>query len=252
VAWHIQRDHEFRETKNIIMIEDKLVDIEYVMRWITFDCFGTLIDWRSGFFDLLSPIGGDRTEELVRAYHKFERQLERDRPHMPYRNVLKEGISRAAEVMGLSISNVQKETLAKGWGTQKVFPDVEPALAGLRADGWKLAVLTNCDANLFLQTERSFLRPFDLVVTAEEVADYKPSLAHFNHFWRVSGAEKRDWIHVACSWYHDVKPARGMGVRCIWLDRDRTGEDPTMASMRIESAAALQDAVRQLALTGNH
>lgn len=187
--------------------------------------------------------------ELVRAYHRFERLLVFERPHLPYRIVLMEGVSRAAQVMGIPINSEQRGALVKGWGTQQVFPDVEDTLSGLRADGWKLAILTNCDADLFLQTERRFRQPFDLIVTAEQVADYKPSLAHFNHFWRVSGVEKRDWIHVACSWYHDVKPAREMGVRCIWLDRDKTGEDQAMAAVRIEDASGLLDAVRKMTPT---
>jgi 2-haloacid dehalogenase len=216
------------------------------MRWITFDCFGTLVDWRTGFDALLRPIAGERTAELIRAYHKFERLLELERPHISYRAVLMEGLSRASENMGLSLTNEQKEVLAKGWGMQPIFPDVEPALAALRADGWKLGVLTNCDLDLLFESQRKFLQPFDRIVSVEHVADYKPSLAHFNRFWRNSGVDKRDWIHVANSWYHDVKPAREMGVQCIWLDRDNSGENPAMASIRIENASGLHEAVRLL------
>jgi len=167
------------------------------MRWITFDCYGTLVDWHTGFLEILRPFAAERTENLIRAYHKFERLLERQRPHLSYGTVLREGIFRAAANIGLSISDEQKESLVKGWGAQPVFPDVEPALAALRADGWKLAVLTNCDTSLFSQTQRRFSQPFDLVVTAEQAADYKPSLAHFNYFWRASGVEKKNWIHAA-------------------------------------------------------
>jgi 2-haloacid dehalogenase len=219
------------------------------MRWITFDCFGTLVDWRTGFSSILRPVAGDRTEALIRAYHEFERRLERERPHLAYRTVLKEGVARAAANIGLSLGDDQRESLVSGWGSQPVFPDVEPALSALRDDGWKLAALTNCDIDLFTQTQRSFLQPFDLVVTAEHVSDYKPSLAHFNRFWRQSGVEKRDWIHAACSWYHDVKPAREMGIRCIWIDRDRTGENPATATVRIENASELPGAVRRLAVS---
>jgi 2-haloacid dehalogenase len=215
-------------------------------RWITFDCFGTLVDWHTGFASILRPVAGERTAELIRAYHEFEKPLEQERPHRLYRDVLQEGVARAAAKIGLPLSEAQKEALPQRWGTQPVFPDVEPALAALRADGWKLAVLTNCDLDLFAQTQRSFRQPFDLVVTAEQVGDYKPSLAHFRYFLRESGVGKNNWLHAAGSWYHDIAPAREMGISRIWVDRDQTGDDPGAASLRIGSAQELPAAVRQL------
>jgi 2-haloacid dehalogenase len=127
-----------------------------------------------------------------------------------------------------------------------VFGDVEPMLAGLRADGCRLAVLTNCDEDLFAGTRRVFREPFDLVVTAERVADYKPSLAHFRYFSRVSGVRDGEWAHVANSWYHDMAPARALGLPRIWLDRDDTGEDPAGVSARVRSAASVRDALARL------
>lgn len=215
-------------------------------KWITFDCFGTLVDWHSGFADILRPVAGERTADLIAAYHEFERVLEQESPHRLYREVLKEGVARAAAKIGLPLSDAQKESLPRRWGVQRVFADVEPALAALRAADWKLAVLTNCDVDLFAQTQRGFRRPFDLVVTAEQVKDYKPSLEHFRYFSRVSGVDKTNWIHAACSWYHDIAPARELGLRCIWVDRDRTGQDPASASLRIELVAELPAAVQRL------
>jgi 2-haloacid dehalogenase len=160
--------------------------------------------------------------------------------------VLRQGVARAAREIGLPVDEREVDALPANWGTQPVFADVEPALAELRAAGWKLAVLTNCDRALFAQTQRGFRQPFDLVVTAEEVKDYKPSVAHFRHFWRVSGVARKDWVHAACSFYHDIGPAREMGVPRIWVDRDRTGEDPSAATARIENLAALPATVAQL------
>lgn len=215
-------------------------------RWLTFDCFGTLVDWHTGFAAILRPLAGARTAELVAAYHEFERPLEQERPHRLYANVLREGVARAAAKIGLAVAPGAVDALPANWGTQPVFADVEPALAALRADGWKLAVLTNCDRALFAQTQRAFRQPFDLVVTAEEVKDYKPSLAHFRHFWRVSGVARENWIHAACSFYHDIGPAREMGIARIWVDRDRTGEDPAAATARITGLAELPAAVARL------
>ncbi|MPZ16649.1 MAG: HAD hydrolase-like protein [Luteitalea sp.] len=215
-------------------------------KWITFDCFGTLVDWRTGFATILRPLAGERTDALITAYHELERQLEQERPHRLYRDVLETGLARAAARIGLRLTGAQAEALSAGWDRQPVFADVEPALSNLRAAGWKLAVLTNCDVDLFDLTQGSFQQPFDLVVTAEQVKDYKPSLAHFLYFWRASGVKRRDWVHVACSWYHDIQPSREMDVRRIWVDRDRTGDDPTAATLRLEDVRALPEAVESV------
>lgn len=208
-------------------------------RWITFDCFGTLVDWHTGFANILRPLAGERVGELIAAYHRYERPLEQERPHRLYAAVLCEGVARAAREIGLAVAPAALDALPANWGSQPVFADVEPALAELRAAGWKLAVLTNCDRALFAQTQRGFRQSFDLVVTAEDVKDYKPSLAHFRHFWRASGVERENWIHAACSFYHDIGPAREMDIARIWVDRDRTGENPAAATARIESLADL-------------
>jgi len=127
-----------------------------------------------------------------------------------------------------------------------VFEDVEPMLAALRADGYRLAILTNCDEDLFGETQGAFRAPFDLVVTAERVRDYKPSPTHFHHFRRASGARPGEWVHVANSWFHDITPARELGIPRVWLDRDDTGQDPADACARVRSAADVPDAVRRL------
>lgn len=212
-------------------------------RWITFDCFGTLVDWHSGFDAILRPLAGERTPELIAAYHGFERELEAERPHRLYRDVLQQGVLRAAESIGLSVTPAQAATLPGRWDTMPVFADTEPALVALRAAGWKLAVLTNCDRDLFARTQQCFRQPFDLVVTAEDVRDYKPALTHFRHFWRVSGVGQGNWVHAACSFFHDIAPAREMGIPRIWVDRERTGEDPGAATRRIAALAELSDAV---------
>ena len=123
---------------------------------------------------------------------------------------------------------------------------VEPELAALRAAGYRLAVLTNCDNNLFAQTQKSFRQPFDLVVTAEDAKDYKPAPVHFRRFFRVSGVDLDDWVHVACSFFHDIGPAKELGVKRIWVDRDQTGEDPAWVTARLPDARGLAATVEGL------
>lgn len=215
-------------------------------RWITFDCFGTLVDWNRGFEAILRPLFGKRTAEMIREYHGFERQLEKEKPHQLYKDVLAGGLKLAAEKLRIALNDAEARALPQAWGKMTVFPDVEEMLAELRTMGCKLAVLTNCDDDLFAQTQRNFQKPFDLVITAEQVRDYKPSLAHFRRFAEVTGASPHDWVHVACSWYHDIAPAREMGIPRVWLDRDKTGDDAGAATVRVEMSAEVPNAIQRI------
>jgi 2-haloacid dehalogenase len=124
-------------------------------------------------------------------------------------------------------------------------------LAELRSFGCRLAVLTNCDEDLFAPVHRKFQQPFDLVITAERVRDYKPALTHFRTFQEMTGVLPMDWVHVACSWVHDIAPARELGIRSIWLDRDRTGHNPAAATARIENADQLPAVIKHLLSSHN-
>ena len=219
---------------------------EHAVRWITFDCFGTLVDWNSGFDAILRPIAAEKTSALIEAYHRFERVLESESPHKLYREVLTTGLVSAAGEIGVRLSESQARALPDQWGALPVFSDVEPMLAGLRAEGYRLGVLTNCDDDLFALTERNFILPFDLVVTAQRVRDYKPSISHFRFFARSTGARKENWIHVARSWHHDISPARELDLPRIWVDRDNTGEDASAASVRVTSAVEISVAIASL------
>jgi 2-haloacid dehalogenase len=216
------------------------------MRWITFDCFGTLVDWSAGFDALLRPIAEDRTSDLIDAYHRYERVLEAESPHRLYKDVLATGLARAAEEVGVRLTEAQARVLPDRWGTLPVFPDVEPMLAGLRAKGCRLGVLTNCDDDLFAQTQKSFLLPFDEVVTAERVRDYKPSLSHFRFFARSTGAGPGTWIHVARSWHHDIVPARQLDLPRVWVNREHAADDPSAASIIVTSADEVVAAIVSL------
>ena len=131
----------------------------------------------------------------------------------------------------------------------RLFDDVEAMLAALRSHGFRLAVLTNCHDRVFEPIHRRFAKPFDLFVTADRVRGYKPCRWHFRAFELVTRVARRDWVHVGCSVYHDVAPAEALGIKGVWLDRHRTGEDPTAVSAHVRSAREAVDAVVGLALT---
>ena len=212
-------------------------------RWVTFDCYGTLIDWQTGLTDILKSLVGDRAPDVVRAYHDQERSVEREQPHRPYRDVLVTSLVRAAAAVGVRLSDAQGRELPQSWGALRPFDDAEALLAELRRKGWRVAVLTNCDDDLFEMTHRAFRSPFDLFVTAERIRSYKPDLWHFRAFELLTRVDRCNWVHVACSWYHDIVPARTFGVTRVWLDRERTGNDSKAASAHVHTAA---DVVRAI------
>ena len=100
-------------------------------RWITFDCFGTLIDWHAGYRAILAPIAGQRTDALIGAYHGLERTLETERPHRLYREVLTEGLAQAARQIGLELPPVEADAVARKWGELPWYDDVSRALSEL-------------------------------------------------------------------------------------------------------------------------
>jgi 2-haloacid dehalogenase len=216
-------------------------------RWVTFDCFGTLVDWQAWFAEVLGPLAGHIAGDVIRAYHARERVVERDYPHRMYKDVLVTALERATAERGVRLSPHDARTiLTAGWASMRLFEDVEAMLAELRANGCRLAVLTNCDEDLFAITHRLFKVPFDLVLTAERIRGYKPERWHFSGFEKLTRVVRPNWVHVANSWYHDIAPARTLGVRHVWLDRDRTGEDGGSVTLRVQSALEVPSTIRRL------
>lgn len=214
-------------------------------RWLTFDCFGTLVSWQRGFPQILGEIAGARADELAAAYHLFEAELEAQ-AYRPYREILTAGVRAAAERIGLPISQEDAAVLVRRWDTQPIWGDVGESLATLQRQGWKLAALTNCDRDLFARTQATLPVAFDLVVTAQDTHSYKPALGHFHRFKERTGASPDRRLHVACSWFHDIEPAARMGVSSIWIDRDHTGDDPSIAAAVLPDLRELPTVVERL------
>jgi 2-haloacid dehalogenase len=206
-------------------------------RWVSFDCFGTLVNWRTAFASALTPLAGDRVWDVVRAYHVHERLIERAKPHRGYKDVVAMALVRAAADCGVPLSDEDGQTLVRAWASMRPFGDVEDMLGALRGKGYRLAVLTNCDDDLFEITHRTFATPFELFVTSERVRGYKPAVWHFRAFEQLTGVRRGDWVHVASSWYHDIVPTHELGIRSVWLDREQTGEDASVASAYVRRAA---------------
>lgn len=216
-------------------------------RWLTFDCFGTLIDWRHGIQttgELLFPGHG---QQFLDAYIELEAEVESDMSFKRYRAVLTETTRRAARQLAVELKPDDATALVSTIPYWPPFADVGPALAELRKEGWKFALLTNCDRDIIALTQRRLPAAFDAVVTAEDVSAYKPNPAHFRLFQSTFGSSATAWIHVAQSYFHDIKPARDLGITRIWVNRQGERDDPSLADAVIAGLAGLPEAVGALA-----
>src|SRR5260370_31407932 len=173
-------------------------------RWLTFDCFGTLVDWRHGIGTTGELLFPGRGAELVGAYIEIEAEVEKEKPFRRYRVVLAETLRRAAASLKLDLKHDDATALTSTIPHWPVFPDVGPALRTLHADGWKLALLTNCDRDLIALTERRLPEPFDALATAHALPPSHPDPPPFPPFPSLFGGSANAWIHVAQSYYHDI------------------------------------------------
>lgn len=219
-------------------------------RWLTFDCFGTLIDWRHGIRTTGELLFPGRGEAFLDTYIALEAEVESEGSFKRYRAVLTETTRRAAKRLDVDLKTDDATALVSTIPYWPPFSDVGPALGELRKQGWKFALLTNCDRDIIALTQRRLPAAFDAVVTAEDVSAYKPNPAHFRLFQSTFGSSASAWIHVAQSYFHDIKPAHELGIPRIWVNRQGQKDDPSLADEVISDLAALPDAVSRLAKVG--
>ncbi|TMR23023.1 HAD family hydrolase [Nonomuraea turkmeniaca] len=213
------------------------------MRWVTFDCFGTLVDWRHGLLTSAELIAPGQGARLLEAYNRNEHAVQAESPTLRYRHVLAETLRRACGEEKVELNEDDAGVLAATLPYWPVFPEVGAELSPLRAAGWNLALLTNCDRDLIAGTLRRLPVPFDAVVTAEDARDYKPSNAHFEVFKRAH--EPAAWVHVAQSYFHDMVPAHRLGIRRVWINRrGERAPDETIIQTVLPDLHGLLTAVR--------
>jgi 2-haloacid dehalogenase len=172
-------------------------------RFATFDCYGTLIDWNAG---LRAALGSD---ELLERYHEVEPEVEREQPSLPYREVLQEVARR--------IGAPDPQELPRSLPRWAPFAEVRPALEEVRRRAWRLAILSNTDRDLLDASVRRIGVPFDISIVASEIRSYKPELGHWHAFEREAG--RMPDVHVGASLFHDIAPARTLGLKAVWVNR---------------------------------
>lgn len=208
---------------------------------VTFDCYGTLIDWEGGIAAAFAReaaadgIALDRGAVLA-AHAEIEPRVQAE-GFRSYAEVLRETAFRAGPRLGWPISRERAAFLAASLGSWPPFPDTNPALERLAAAGYRLGILSNVDDALLAATRRTLVAAFEPIVTAEQVRSYKPAPGHFLEARRWIGGAS--WLHAAQSWFHDVEPAAALGIPVAWVNRK--GE-------RAQGAARPDYEVRDLAL----
>jgi 2-haloacid dehalogenase len=202
---------------------------------ITFDCYGTLIDWESGILDALRPmreIARVRAsdDQVLETYASLETALEAG-DYLRYREVLRGVMRGLTQRLAAPVDEIDVDTLANSLPGWHPFPDTIESLRRLRKH-CKLAIISNTDNDLFAGTARVLQVPFDWVITAEQAGSYKPSHNNFERALQIMGLPKDRVLHAAQSRFHDVAPARELGITSVWVNRrhDKSGEGATARS----------------------
>ena len=189
---------------------------------VTFDCFGTLIDWEQGILNALQPVlapqGIDAGEdELLERYARHEAALEAG-GYLPYRDVLAGSLRALCAELDVSASDDDAHVFAQAIAHWPAFPDTAPALRRLH-ERFRLGVITNCDRDLFALSHRRLGVTFDWVVTAEDAQAYKPSHIPFELAFATIEVPRDRILHAAQSLFHDHVPAKELGLTTVLVDR---------------------------------
>jgi 2-haloacid dehalogenase len=222
---------------------------------LTFDCYGTLIDWESGILaglrGALGPRGIDPDDdELLERYSAFEAGLEAG-AYLRYREILARCLRDVCRTYGVEASDEEAAAFGASVGDWPAFPDSTPGLRQLK-ERFLLGVITNCDDDLFSATSVRLGIDFDWVVTAQQVGSYKPNRRNFDVALARLAIPPERVLHVAQSLFHDHVPAQALGLSSVWIDRrhDRPGSgasppasvtpDATFPDLATFAAAATQ------------
>ncbi len=206
---------------------------------MSFDCYGTLIDWEAGLLTALRPwiksegvpFGDD---EILAAFSEAEPKAEAANPEALYPDILRALLPEMASALGIRSTMMDQARLAVSVGDWPAFPDTVRALDRLGSH-YRLIILSNIDRASFSKTNKRLGVVFDGIYTAEDIGSYKPDPRNFEYLLAQAesdfGLEKKDILHVAQSLYHDHAPAKKMGLETCWIDR-RDGRDASGATKK--------------------
>jgi 2-haloacid dehalogenase len=225
---------------------------------LSFDCYGTLIDWETGILTALRSLrerSGVSPEQLLEVYGKAEHQVEEEFPDLAYSQLLEKVHVELCRRLNVSENVEEAAKLGASVGDWPAFPDSAEALAYLKQH-FKLIILSNVDRLSFAGSQRRLGVEFDHVFTAQDIGSYKPDLRNFEYLLahlEADGIAKGELLHAAQSLFHDHVPANRMGIASAWIDRrhDKSGSGATVLpdpmphyDLRFTSLGALAEAHR--------
>jgi 2-haloacid dehalogenase len=207
---------------------------------LTFDCYGTMIDWEGGIFAALRPILAAHGKELsdsalLALYAELEAAAEQGE-YLRYRDVLQSVLRGFGQRLGFSPSDAQVRSLPESLAKWQPFPDTVDALRKL-SSGYQLAVISNIDDDLFVASASKLEVAFSHVITAQQAGCYKPCMNIFRLAEKKIGVNRGQWLHVGQSIYHDVIPAQSLGLTTVWVNR----RSPRPGAGAAKAAAANPD-----------
>jgi len=199
--------------------------------WLTFDCYGTLIQWDEGLSIAIDNILSSKGEKIdkadfITAYDRHEHALEESRPHRSFKAVSAKALELTMGECGLVFDPGDADILTTSIGRMPPFAEVVSTLGRLKRAGFKLAIISNTDDNIIAGNVAQLGGHIDRVITAEQAGTYKPSEQIFRHAWKTLGVEVNDLVHICASPHLDLVAARELGFRCIWVDRGTGRQRP--------------------------
>lgn len=189
---------------------------------LTFDCYGTLIDWETGIWEALQPLLAqhriDMTiDQALELYGELETEVERG-AYYDYKTVLSMVLERFSSTVGFRPTQTELQRFSASVPAWPAFPDSSPALQALK-EKYKLAIISNIDDDLFTFSAQRLQVQFDWVITAQQARSYKPSLQNFHLAFERIGLPRSKILHVAQSLFHDIVPAKALGLSTVWVNR---------------------------------
>ena len=215
-------------------------------RWVTFDCYGTLVDWNGGIrAELVRLFGDEQADGLLARYHQLEPAIQAEQPGLAYREVLARALEVLAAEQDIDLAPDERDSLGRSLPGWTAFPEVPAALAEARERGYRLVILSNSDPDLIAASMERIGVPFDDAITASEIGSYKPGLVHWHEFARRHG--RLPDVHVAASLFHDVGPANELGLPSVWINRLGEQRGDYRPDRELTDLAPLSDTLTELA-----
>jgi 2-haloacid dehalogenase/putative hydrolase of the HAD superfamily len=223
--------------------------IPKTVQWVTFDVYGTLIDWETGIYEaFVREAARDgftiERDELIPLFHQTEQQIQAGSYEL-YAEVLRRTAVQIAKELGWPLEPSRSGFLPDSVQRWQAFKESNPVLNKFTKK-YSVGLISNVDDKLLGQTRRHIAQDYDLVVTAQQVRSYKPDPAHFKEFERRIGG-KKGWVHVAASYYHDVEPCIKGKIPVVWVNRSKQELESGQKKPDAE-VASLREAAKLLGL----